>query len=96
MKYNWTTAEAWGKTSAALLASSALYGVFCVFCVTALPVDQDLALATGILAGFPVWVGGVCYAVLARSAARAWTGLLGAALLLGSAAVLIASPSMIP
>jgi hypothetical protein len=89
MKYHWTTAEAWGKTSAVLLASAAVYLAFCVFCVTGLPMAQDVALATGILAGFPVWVGAMCYAVLARTPARAWVVLLGAACFLGGSAALI-------
>ena len=89
MKYNWTTVEAWGKTGAVLLASAAVYVVFCVFCVTGLPVDQDVALATGILAGFPVWVGSMCYAVLARTTLRAWGVLLSATCILGAAAALI-------
>lgn len=93
MKYDWTTAEAWGRAGAALLASSVLYVVFCVFCVTALPAEQDLALATGILMGFPVWIGAMCYAVLARTPIRAWVGLLGAALVLGGCTVLAASLS---
>ena len=88
MKYSWTTTEAWGKTAAVLLASAALYVAFCVFCVTALPVQQDVALATGILAGFPVWIGAMCYAVLARTTLRAWAVLLGLTLLLGGAAAL--------
>ncbi len=72
MKYDWTTAEAWGKTSATLLASTALYLAFCVACVTGMPVAQDVGLALGVLGGFPVWVGAACYAVLARTLVRAW------------------------
>ncbi len=82
MKYNWSPAEAWAKTGAALLLSTAIYVAFCSFCVTGVPVAQDVGLALGVLGGFPVWVGAMYYAVLARTALRAWlvlgiaTGLL--------------------
>lgn len=88
MKYDWTTAEAWGKTGAVLLASTALYVAFCVFCVTGLPLAQNVAIATGLLVGFPVWIGSMCYAVLARSTMRAWLVLLVITLLLGGGAFL--------
>lgn len=88
MKYDWSTGEAIGKTAAVLLGSSTVYLVFCVFCVTALPVSQDVALATGILAGFPVWIGAMCYAVLAKTTVRAWGAILTATVLIGSVAAL--------
>jgi len=88
MKYNWTPIEAWSKTGAALLAGTAVYLAFCVVCVVGLPLATDAALATGILGGFPVWVGAMVYAVLARTALRAWVVLLGLALVLGGWAVL--------
>lgn len=84
MKYNWSTTEAWGKTGAALLLSTAVYVAFCSFCVTGVPVAQDVGLALGILGGFPVWVSAMYYAVLARTIVRAW-------FVLGSAAGLLAS-----
>lgn len=82
MKYDWTTAEAWGKIGAVLLPSTAVYLAFSVFCVAALPVEQDTRLALAVLAGFPVWIGAMYYAVLARTVARAWVVLGTAALLL--------------
>lgn len=91
MKHSWTTAEAWGKGSAVLVASALLYAAFCVFCVTGLPVSSDLAMAVGILGGFPVWIGAMCYAVLARSATRAWGALCALALALGAGALLAES-----
>ncbi|MFP4229493.1 MAG: hypothetical protein ACLFTE_11795 [Salinivenus sp.] len=91
MKYDWTTAEAWGKTSAALLAGTALYLAFCVACVTGMPVEQDVGMAIGVLGGFPVWVGAACYAALARTTARAWYVPLGIALLLAGWAALALS-----
>jgi hypothetical protein len=87
MKYNWTTAEAWGKTAAALLLGTAVYMAFCVFCVVVLPVGADVGIAAGVLGGFPVWVGAVYYAVLARTVARAWGVLGGAALFLAGSAL---------
>jgi hypothetical protein len=87
MKYNWTTIEAWGKAGAALLLGTAVYGAFCVFCVTALPVRPDLGIAAGVLGGFPVWVGAAYYAVLARTVIRAWSVLGVAALLLAGSAL---------
>ncbi|WP_103020741.1 hypothetical protein [Salinibacter altiplanensis] len=88
MKYSWTPIEVWSRTGAVLLASTALYLAFCVFCVTGMPVGQDVAVATGVLIGFPVWVGAMCYAVLARTALRAWGILLGIAFVLGGCAAL--------
>lgn len=88
MKYEWSTSEAWGKTGAVLLGSTALYLAFCVFCVTAVPAAQDVALALGILGGFPVWIGAMCYTVVARTAPRAWIVLIGAALLFSAGSLL--------
>jgi len=88
MKYNWTSIEAWSKTGAVLLASTALYLAFGVFCVVALPVGQDVAVAAGLLVGLLVWVGAMVYAVLARTALRAWGVPLGLALVLGGGALL--------
>jgi hypothetical protein len=87
MKYNWTTTEAWGKAGAALLLGTAVYGAFCVFCVTVLPVRPDVGITVGVLAGFPVWVGAMYYAVLARTVIRAWSVLGVAALLLSGSAL---------
>jgi len=89
MKYDWTTAEAWGRTGAVLLASTALYLAFCVVCVAGVPVTEDVGLALGILGGFPVWIGSACYAVLAPTVWRAWGVLLAAAGLLGGGAALV-------
>jgi hypothetical protein len=89
MKYDWTTAEAWGKAGAALLLGTAVYGAFCAFCVTVLPVRPAVGIAAGVLGGFPVWVGAVYYAVLARTVVRAW-GVLGSAALLLTGSVLLA------
>lgn len=89
MKYDWTTAEAWGKTGAALLASTMLSLASYIACVTVLPVAQDVGLAIGVLAGLPVWVGTACYAVLARTVVRAWAVPVGIALVLSGGAVLV-------
>lgn len=91
MKHDWSTAEAWGRTGTALLGSTALSLAFCVVLVTGLPLAQDTGLALGILGGFPVWIGSACYAVLARSAVRAWLVLFGAAGLVGGWAALLLS-----
>ncbi|PEN11315.1 hypothetical protein CRI94_16135 [Longibacter salinarum] len=88
MKYDWTTAEAFGRGSASLLASSALFVAFSYLCVTALPVAHSTGMAIGIMAGFPLWVGAGCYAVLARTSVRAWVVLAGATLLLSAWAFL--------
>jgi len=88
MKYNWTPIEAWSKTGAALLGGTALYLAFGVFCVVALPVGQVVAVAAGLLVGLLVWVGAMVYAVLARTALRAWAVLMGLVLVLGGWAVL--------
>jgi hypothetical protein len=87
MKYDWSTGEAWGKAGAGLLLGTALYLAFCSVCATSVPVAQDVALALGVLGGFPVWVGGIYYAVLSKTVVRAWlvlgtmTGLLVGAVL---------------
>lgn len=88
MKYHWTPVEACGKTGAALLGSTALYLAFGIFCLVGLPVGEEMAVVTGLLAGFLVWVGAMVYAVLARTALRAWSVLLGLALILGGGAFL--------
>ena len=90
MKYNWTTAEAWSKTGAVLLASTGFYATFCVFCVLALPVRRDVGLAAGALVGLPLWIAAMCYAVLARTSLRAWLTLVGLTLLfVGGTAVAV-------
>jgi hypothetical protein len=82
MKYDWTTAEAWGKTTALLLGSPIVYVSFCVACAIAAPLPQNIGLATGILAGLPVWVGTMYFAILARGVGRAWLGVGATALFL--------------
>jgi len=90
MKHNWTTGEAWGKTGAVLLASTALYVVFCTFCVLALPVGRDGGLVAGALVGLPLWIASMCYAVLARTSLRAWVVLtVLAALFAGGTALVV-------
>ncbi|WP_103018893.1 hypothetical protein [Salinibacter altiplanensis] len=89
MKYDWSTAEAWGKAGAGLLLGTVLYIAFCSFCATSVPVAQDVALVLGLLGGFPVWVGGIYYAVLSQTVVRAWL-VLGAAIGLLAGAVLYA------
>lgn len=86
MKHDWTTVEAWGKTSAVLLASTGLYAVFCVFCGFVLPVN--LSLTAGALIGIPLWVAAACYAVLAQTHIRAW-------LVLGALTLIFASGAFI-
>lgn len=86
MKYDWNTAEAWSKTGAALLGGGLLTVAFCVLCGLWLPTEGEIGTATGVLLSFPVWVGAMCYAVLARSGLRAWTALLGGTLLVGGLA----------
>ncbi len=89
MKYDWTRTEAWGKTAAVFVAGLACYLAFSAFCGVCLPIGQNAAITVGVLGGFPVWVGAMCYAMLARSARRAWGVLLGIALILGGSAVLM-------
>lgn len=83
MKYDWNTAEAWSKTGAALLGGGLLTVAFCVLCGLWLPTEGEVGTATGVLLSFPVWVGAMCYAVLARTALRAW-------IVLGSITLLLA------
>ena len=89
MKYDWTQSAAWGKTSAMIVGGLACYLAFSAFCGVCLPFGQPAAITVGVLGGFPVWVGAMCYAVLARSVWRAWGGLLGISLVLGGSAVLM-------
>lgn len=89
MKYDWTQREAWGKTMAMVVAGLLCYLAFSAFCGVCLPVGQNTAIVVGVLGGFPVWVGGMCYAMLARSVWRAWGVLLGLSLVLGGSALLM-------
>lgn len=52
----------------------------------ALPMDKPQAVLTGMLASFAIYAGAVVWVFAARSALRAWTGLLAAAVPLLAAA----------
>lgn len=45
----------------------------------ALPMDKPQAVLTGMLASFAIYAGAVVWVFAARSALRAWAGLLAAA-----------------
>ena len=89
MKHTWNRAEAWGKTLALFLASTLVYFAYSAFLGLCLPVEQSLAVAVGVLTGFPAWVAAMCYAMLARNGRWAWAGLLGVAILLGLCVTLV-------
>lgn len=76
MKYSWNQLEAWAKTFAVLLLSALVYFSFSAFVGACLPVERSLAVAVGLLTGFPAWIAAMCYAVLARSGRRAWAVLV--------------------
>lgn len=52
----------------------------------ALPMDKPQAVLTGMLASFAIYAGAVVWVFAARSALRAWAGLLAAAVPLLTAA----------
>ena len=52
----------------------------------ALPMDKPQAVLTGMLASFAIYAGAVVWVFAARSALRAWAGLLAAAVPLLAAA----------
>ncbi|WP_186137209.1 DUF3649 domain-containing protein [Burkholderia gladioli] len=55
----------------------------------ALPIAAPQAVLTGMLASFAFYTGAVIWVFLARSATRAWAGLLAAALPLAVAAACV-------
>ncbi len=52
----------------------------------ALPMSKPQAVLTGMLASFAIYAGAVVWVFAARSAPRAWAGLLAAAVPLAAAA----------
>ena len=73
------------RIMAALLGGYALAALASVAAV-ALPIAPSEAVLTGMLASFAVYAGAVVWVFAVRSARRAWTGLLIAALPLALAA----------
>ncbi|WP_245593419.1 DUF3649 domain-containing protein [Azospirillum halopraeferens] len=77
-----TRIRAFGPVAARIVA--ALFGGYALaalsgVAVLALPVSKLQAVIAGMLASFLIWAGAVVWVFAARSAARAWAGLLIAA-----------------
>lgn len=75
MKHPWTRSEAWGKGTAAVFGGFLAFlgftlGLPILFSRAALPLEPALAAVT--IAGFPLWMTLMVWAILARSGARAW------------------------
>lgn len=89
MKHAWTRSEAWGKGTAAFFGGLLVFGAFLLFAGAALPrlgLGASLSLALGAGLCVPLWAGAMTVALLARSGARAWLLVGGAALALAALA----------
>ena len=76
------------RVAAAILGGYALAALCSVALAVTLPMARADAVLTGMMAGLAVHAAAVVWAFAARNAARAWAGLLVAALPLGAAALL--------
>jgi hypothetical protein len=76
---------------AALFGGYALAALSCVAAL-ALPIPRPQAVLTGMLASFAIYAGAVIWVFAVRSALRAWTGLLIAAMPLLLAAWFVWTP----
>ena len=69
------------RTLAAIFAGYALANLFSIFLARALPfafaISSGEAFIIGSLLSFGLWVGAAMWAFAAKSAARAWGGLVG-------------------
>ncbi len=78
----WERARGWRwpgvamRTIAAILGGYALGALASVVCATLLPLERAEAVMTGMLLSFAVYAGAVVWVFAARTALRAWVGLL--------------------
>lgn len=79
------TAPVASRIVAALFGGYALAALGSVAAL-ALPMSKPQAVLTGMQASFAIYAGAVVWVFAARSALRAWTGLLAAAVPLAAAA----------
>ncbi|MEK6347858.1 MAG: DUF3649 domain-containing protein [Burkholderia sp.] len=71
-------------------------GALASIAALALPMARPQAVMTGMLSSFLFYTGAVIWVFLARSATRAWAGLLAAAAPLALAAVLVSTGAIAP
>ncbi|NBC18778.1 MAG: hypothetical protein GVY18_15855 [Bacteroidetes bacterium] len=91
MKHDWTTGEAYGKGTAAVLGGFAAFILFGLMLGTALPaLGLPIGVAVALSAGLsiPVWTLFIGWAVLAPSGRGAWFRVGGTTLVLGVITVL--------
>jgi hypothetical protein len=77
--------EGLSRGLAAVLAGYALAYAFTAFASLALPMPRAEAVVTGSMLSFVVYLIAVVWAFAARSAVRAWAGLLAGSALFGAA-----------
>ncbi|SEO83694.1 DUF3649 domain-containing protein [Aquisalimonas asiatica] len=76
------SSPALGVTSrviAAIVGGFALANLGAILLAALLPMARGEAVATGVLSSFAIYTAAVIWVFAARSAARAWLGLLGTA-----------------
>jgi hypothetical protein len=91
MKHDWTTGEAWGKGTAAVLGGFVAFILFGLALGTALPdlgLSVDVAVALSVALSVPVWAVLIGWAVLAPTGRGAWLRVGGTAVLLGAVTAL--------
>ncbi len=79
---------------AAILGGYVL-GALASVAALALPMARPQAVMTGMLASFLFYTGAVIWVFLARSATRAWTGLIAACVPLALAATLVSAGTIV-
>ncbi len=77
-----------GRISAALVAAPAAGLLASLAAAAVLPASPEIRLLTWALAGFPAAAAAPCFALLAKSGARAWAGSAVTAAAAGLALVL--------
>ncbi|WP_235907600.1 DUF3649 domain-containing protein [Siccirubricoccus phaeus] len=87
----WQGFRAWrwpgvlSRTLAAVVGGYAVGALVSVACALLLPMPRAEAVLTGMMLSFAAYAGAVLWAFAARSAWRAWAGILLPALLLAAA-----------
>jgi hypothetical protein len=85
MKHDWTSGEAWGKGTAAVLGGFVAFILFGLALGTTVPafgVPVGVAVATSVVLSVPVWCGLIGWAVLAPTGRGAWLRIGGTVILL--------------
>jgi len=73
---NWRWPGVAMRTVAAILGGYGAATLASIVCATMLPLERSEAVLTGMLLSFAVYAGAVVWVFAARTALRAWLGLL--------------------